>query len=173
MKLIQSLYRLPLAAPTINASFVPVPFPGHIDQAVMFLVPVIGPVPFQYPRLMELQVCEKVRLPCCLNLFFGYAGHRAGTEFLFIVPRLLSVMKKDAQRRLTAVQVMVDLGTVITVHCCRGIIQGRQQVCLDIPDLCGVLVDTVKDILQVAGIDLQETALYHLPGKIIPSDTDI
>ena len=31
---------------------------------------------------------------------------------------------------------------------------------------------TVKDILQVAGIDLQETALYHFPGKIIPGDTD-
>ena len=138
----------------------------------MFLVPVIGPVPFQYPRLMELQVCEQVRLPRRLNLFFGYAGHRAGTVFLFIVPRLLSVMKKDAQRRLTAVQVMVDLGTVITVHCCRGIIQRRQQVCLDIPDFCSVLVNTVKDILQVAGIDLQETALYHLPGKIIPGDTD-
>ena len=86
------------------------------------MVPVIGPVPFQYPRLMELQICEQVRLPCCLNLFFGYAGHRAGTEFLFIVPCLLSVMKKGARRRLTAVQVMVDLGTVITVHCCRGII---------------------------------------------------
>ena len=131
------------------------------------------PGPEMNSRLMELQVCEKVRLPCCLNLLFGYAGHRAGTEFLFIVPCLLSVMKKGAQRRLTAVQVMVDLGTVITVHCCRGIIQRRQQVCLDIADFCSVLVNTVKDILQVAGIDLQETALYHLPGKIIPGDTDI
>ena len=94
MKLIQSLYRLPLAAPTINASFVPVPFPGHIDQAVMFLVPVIGPVPFQHPRLMELQVCKQIRLPRRLNLLFGYAGHDTGTVFLFIVLCLLSVMKK-------------------------------------------------------------------------------
>ncbi len=79
---------------------VPVPFPGHIDQAVMLLVPVIGSVPFQHPRLMELQVYEQVRLPRRLNLFFGYAGHSAGTIFLFIVPRLLSVMKKDTRRRL-------------------------------------------------------------------------
>ena len=43
---------------------------------------------------------------------------------------------------------------------------------LDISDFCSVLVNTVKDILQVAGIDLQETALYHLPGEIIPGDTD-
>lgn len=56
-------------------------------------------------------------------------------------------MKKDARKRLTAVQVMVDLGTVIAVHCRRGIIQRRQQVSLDVPDLCGVPVDTVKDIL--------------------------
>ena len=60
----------------------------------MFLVPVIGPVPFQHPRLMELQVCEQVRLPRRLNLFFGYAGHDTGTVFLFIVLCLLSVMKK-------------------------------------------------------------------------------
>jgi len=65
---------------------VPVPFPGHINQAVMFLVAVIGPVPFQHPRLMELQVSKQVRLPRRLNLLFAYAGHSAGTEFLFIVP---------------------------------------------------------------------------------------
>ena len=69
----------------------------------MFLVAVIGPVPFQYPRLMELQVCEQVRLPRRLNLFFGYAGPDTGTVFLFIVLCLLSVMKKDARKRLTAV----------------------------------------------------------------------
>ena len=157
------------AAPAVP---IPVSFSGHINQAVMLFMPVIRPVPFEHSRLIGLQIGEQIRLPRRLNLFFGYAGHRAGTVFLFIVPRLLSVMKKDAQRRLTAVQVMVDLGTVITVHCCRGIIQRRQQVCLDIPDFCSVLVNTVKDILQVAGIDLQETALYHLPGKIIPGDTD-
>ena len=82
-------------------------------------------------------------------------------------------MKKDARKRLTAVQVMVDLRTVIAIHRCRSVIQRRQQVCLDIPDFCSVLVNTVKDILQVTGIDLQETALYHLSGKIIPGNTDI
>lgn len=152
---------------------VPVPFPGHIDQAVMLLVAVIRAVPFQHPRLMELQVGKQVRLTRRLNLLLCYAGHDTGTGILFIVPRLLSVMKKDARRRLTAVQVMVDLGAVIAVHCCRGIIERRQQVCLDVPDFRGVPVNAVKDILQVAGIDFQEAALYHLPGKTIPGDTDI
>ena len=63
-------------------------------------------------------------------------------------------MKKDTQRCLTAVQVVIDLGTVIAVHCSRGIIQRRQQVGFDVSNLRRVLVDTVKNILQVAGIDL-------------------
>ena len=52
-----------------------------------------------------------------------------------------------AKRKVTAVQVVIDLGTVIAVHCSRGIIQRRQQICFDISDLRRVLVDTVKDIL--------------------------
>ena len=71
---------------------VPVPFPGHIDQAVMLLVAVIGAVPFEYAGLMGLQIGEQVCLPCRLNLLFGYAGHGAGTDFRFIVLRLLPVM---------------------------------------------------------------------------------
>jgi len=55
----------------------------------------------------------------------------------------------------------------------KGTGTGTAGACLDISDFCSVLVNTVKDILQVAGIDLQETALYHLPGEIIPGDTDI
>ena len=63
-------------------------------------------------------------------------------------------MKKDARKRLTAVQVMVDLRTVIAIHRCRGVIQRRQQISLDVVDFRNILVDTVKNILQVAGIDL-------------------
>ena len=77
------------AAPAVP---VPVPFPGHIDQAVMLLVPVIGAVPFEHAGLMGLQPGEQVRLPCRLNLLFGYTGHGVGTDFRFIVLRLLPVM---------------------------------------------------------------------------------
>ena len=86
-QVIQGVNAPPAAVP------VPVPFPGHIDQAVMFLMPVIWPVALQHARFMELQVCEQVRLPCLLDLLFGYAGHSAGTDFRFIVLRLLPVMK--------------------------------------------------------------------------------
>lgn len=34
---------------------VPVPFPGHIYQTVMFLMPEIRSIPFQHTGFMELQ----------------------------------------------------------------------------------------------------------------------
>lgn len=49
---------------------------------------------------------------------------------------------------------MVDLGTVITVHRCRGVIQRRQQICLNVVYLRNILVDTIKNVFQMAGIDL-------------------
>lgn len=66
-------------------------------------------------------------------------------------------MKKDTQRCLTAVQVVIDLGTVIAVHCSRGIIQRRQQVGFDVSNLRRVLVDA----------QLQEIiSLWHkIPGE--------
>ena len=69
------------------ASAVPVPvfLSSHVNQAVMLFMPVIWSVSFQYARLVKLQVSEQVRLPCCLNLLFGYAGHNTGTAFRFIV----------------------------------------------------------------------------------------
>ena len=72
---------------------VPVPFPGHIYQTVMLLMPEIRSIPFQHAGFMELQVSKQVSFPRCLNLFFGYAGHSTGTVFLFIVLCLLPVMK--------------------------------------------------------------------------------
>ena len=39
-------------------------------------------IPFQYAGFMELQISKQVNFPCCLNLFFGYAGHSTGAVFL-------------------------------------------------------------------------------------------
>ena len=72
---------------------VPVPFPGHIYQTVMFLMPEIRSIPFQHTGFMELQVSKQISFPRCLNLFFGYAGHCTGTVILFIVLCLLPVME--------------------------------------------------------------------------------
>ena len=72
---------------------VPVPFPGHIYQTVMFLMPEIRSIPFQHTGFMELQVSKQISFPRCLNLFFGYAGHCTGTVILFIVLYLLPVME--------------------------------------------------------------------------------
>lgn len=48
---------------------------------------------------------------------------------------------------------MVDLRTVVAVHCRRSVVQCRHQVGLNIPYFRGVIVDTAKDILHMAGID--------------------
>ena len=72
---------------------VPVPFPGHIYQTVMLLMPKIRSIPFQHTGFMELQVSKQISFPRCLNLFFGYAGHCTGTVILFIVLYLLPVME--------------------------------------------------------------------------------
>ena len=48
-----------------------------------------------------------------------YARH--SVSFHCALPPFCDEMKKDTQRCLTAVQVVIDLGTVIAVHCSRGI----------------------------------------------------
>ena len=63
-------------------------------------------------------------------------------------------MKKSALWRLTPVHVVIDLGTVITIHRRCGIIERCQQISLDIVDLRNILVDTVKNLLHLAGVDL-------------------
>ena len=69
-------------------------------------------------------------------------------------------------------QIMVDFRAVVTVHCCRGIIQCCQQVCLDIPDLRCVVVNTAKNVLYMAGIDLQKPAPYYLPWEIVSCNAE-
>lgn len=49
-----------------------------------------------------------------------------------------------------------------------SVVQCRQQVCLDIPYLRGIFVDTAKNVLQVAGIDLQNRLLTTSLGKSSP-----
>ena len=62
---------------------------------------------------------------------------------------------------------MIDLRTAAVVHLRRGVIKSRQQISLVISCLCGVLVNTVKNILQMAGIAFQESALYNLSGEVV------
>ena len=68
---------------------------------------------------------------------------------------------------------MIDCGPVVAVYRRQGIVERHQQIGFDVADLGGVLVDTVKDIFQMLGGELQEAALDHLPGKVISGNADI
>ena len=96
---------------------------------------------------MELQVSNQLPALPESVLWLRRALYRHSDSFHRALPPLCDGMKKDTQRCLTAVQIVIDLGTVIAVHCSRGIIQRRQQICFDVSDLRRVLVDAVKDIL--------------------------
>ena len=76
------------------APAVPVPkvFGCHIDQAVMFPVPVIRPVSFEYAGLIALQIGEQIGVPCLPDLLFTYAGHLFCTLAFFIRRFLLSLV---------------------------------------------------------------------------------
>ena len=61
----------------------------------------------------------------------------------------------------------------IAVHGSRGIIESRQQVGLDIPNLGRVIIQAIEHILHMGEVHFQETAFYHLTGVVIPGNADI
>ena len=68
---------------------------------------------------------------------------------------------------------MIDFGPVIAVHGSRGIVESRQQIGLDIPNLCRVAIQAVKHILHMREVHFQEAAFYHLTGVVISGNADI
>ena len=63
---------------------------------------------------------------------------------------------------------MIDFGPVIAVHGSRGVIESRQQIGLDIPNLGRVIIQAVEHILHMREVHFQEAAFYHLAGVVIP-----
>lgn len=55
-----------------------------------------------------------------------------------------------------AVQVVVHQGRIVAVDGGRGVIQGSQQIFLDVADIGGVVPHTVQHILDVGTVQLQE-----------------
>ena len=68
---------------------------------------------------------------------------------------------------------MIDFGPVIAVHGSRGVIESRQQIGLDIPNLGRVIIQAVEHILHMREVHFQEAAFYHLTGVVIPGNADI
>ena len=63
---------------------------------------------------------------------------------------------------------MIDLGSVVVPYGDRGVVEGGQQVLLDVPHLGGVVIQAVKHKADVTVIQLQQAGLYHRLGKLIP-----
>lgn len=121
----------------------------------MLPMPVVRSVPFQDAALIVLKIGKQVSVSRLLDLLLCHAEHGFTADFSFMRLRILSVEILYILRlaALTAVKVVIDLRTVIAVHRGRRIEKRRQQICLDITNLCCVVVDTVKDIFKVHGID--------------------
>ena len=60
----------------------------------------------------------------------------------------------------------------VVVHRHRSVIQRREHICSDVPNVGRASIHCVKDILYVAAVELEETGLYHLLRHILAVDTD-
>ena len=75
--------------------------------------------------------------------------------------------------RLTAVEVMVDLGGVVILNRGRGVVQHRQQVLLHVPHLGGVLPEAVEHEADVFAVQLQQPGLHHSLGEVVPRHSEV
>ena len=67
---------------------------------------------------------------------------------------------------------MVHQGRIVAVDGGRGVIQGSQQIFLDVADIGGVLPHTVQHILNVRTVQLQEPGFDHLRRIVVPGNAD-
>ena len=54
----------------------------------------------------------------------------------------------------------------------RGVIQGRQQILLDVADIGGVIPHAVHDILHMGTVQLHKAGFHHLRRIIVTGYTD-
>ena len=71
-----------------------------------------------------------------------------------------------------AVQVVVHQGRIVAVDGGRGVIQGSQQIFLDVADIGGVLPHTFQHILDVGTVQLQEPGFDHFRRIVVPRNAD-
>jgi hypothetical protein len=67
---------------------------------------------------------------------------------------------------------MIDPCPIVGINRYRSIEQRGQKVLLHIPDIGRILMQTIKNILDVHGIQFHQSALYHLNRLVIPGNTD-
>ena len=67
---------------------------------------------------------------------------------------------------------MVHQGRIVAVDGGWGVIQGSQQIFLDVADIGGVVSHTVQHILDVGTTQLQEPGFDYLCRIVVPSNAD-
>lgn len=70
------------------------------------------------------------------------------------------------------VHVVLHQGEIVIADRDRGVIQGRQQVFLDVADVGGVLPHTPHDILHMGAVQLHKPGFDHLRRVVIPGNAD-
>ena len=71
-----------------------------------------------------------------------------------------------------AVHIVIDKCGVVTVDGSRRIVEGGQQVGADVPHLRRILMQAADYILDVAGVQLQQSAFHNLLWVILASNAD-
>ena len=73
---------------------------------------------------------------------------------------------------LAAVQIVVDESGVIIVHCHRSVIESGEHICPDVPNVGWAFIHCMKDIFDMAAVQLEKTGLNNLMRYICTIDTD-
>ena len=67
---------------------------------------------------------------------------------------------------------MIDLRLIVMINRQRRIIQRCEHIRLDVPDACRIVMNAVKNILDMRIIQLHKTAFLHLCRSVLPSTAD-
>ena len=71
------------------------------------------------------------------------------------------------------VEIVVYFGLIIRTDRSRSIVQGCQQVLLDVADIRCILFQAIHYVLDMGRIQFGDLALHHISRLIIPGYTDI
>ena len=71
---------------------------------------------------------------------------------------------------LLTVEIMIYKSRIVVVHCQGCVIQRREHICSDVPNVGRAFIHCMKDILYMAAVELEETGisspLIRIVGRV-------
>ena len=67
---------------------------------------------------------------------------------------------------------MIDKSRIVVVHRQGCVIECREHICSDVPNVGWAFIYCMKDILYMAAVELEKTGLHHLLRHILAIDAD-